>query len=77
MFRVGYTDLFTDMANPAGEAMALYMRGESSEEPDISAALEMFSGKKKNYYVAPMVGAEVYQRKLEHYIKLFGSAGKA
>ena len=38
---------------------------------------EMFSGKKKNYYVAPMVGAEVYQRKLEHYIKLFGSAGKA
>lgn len=70
-------NLFTDMANPAGEAMALYMRGESSEEPDISAALEMFSGKKKNYYVAPMVGAEVYQRKLEHYIKLFGSAGKA
>lgn len=69
-------NLFTDMANPAGEAMALYMRGESSEEPDISAALEMFSGKKKNYYVAPMVGAEVYQRKLEHYIKLFGSAGK-
>lgn len=70
-------NLFTDMANPAGKAMALYMRGESSEEPDISAALEMFSGKKKNYYVAPMVGAEVYQRKLEHYIKLFGSAGKA
>ncbi len=70
-------NLFTDMANPAGEAMALYMRGESSEEPDISAALELFSGKKKNYYVAPMVGAEVYQRKLEHYIKLFGSAGKA
>lgn len=70
-------NLFTDMANPAGEAMALYMRGESSEEPDISAALEMFSGKKKNYYVAPMVGAEVYQRKLEHYIRLFGSAGKA
>lgn len=70
-------NLFTDMANPAGEAMALYMRGESSEEPDISAALEMFSGKKKNYYFAPMVGAEVYQRKLEHYIKLFGSAGKA
>lgn len=70
-------NLFTDMANPAGEAMALYMRGESSEEPDISAALEMFSGKKKNYYVAPMVGAEVYQRKLEHYIRLFGSAGRA
>ncbi|MCI9479933.1 MAG: class II fructose-bisphosphate aldolase [Lachnospiraceae bacterium] len=69
-------NLFTDMANPAGEAMALYMRGESSEEPDISAALEMFSGKKKNYYVAPMVGAEVYQRKLEHYIRLFGSAGR-
>lgn len=70
-------NLFTDMANPAGEAMALYMRGESSEEPDISAALEMFFGKKKNYYVAPLVGAEVYQRKLEHYIRLFGSAGKA
>ena len=70
-------NLFTDMANPAGEAMALYMRGESSEEPDISAALEMFFGKKKNYYVAPMVGAEVYQRKLEHYIRLFGSAGRA
>lgn len=70
-------NLFTDMANPAGEAMAAYMRGESSEDPDILAALEMFSGKKRNYYVAPMVGAEVYRRKLEHYIRLFGSAGKA
>lgn len=70
-------NLFTDMANPAGEAMALYMRGESSGDPDIRAALEMFSGKKRNYYAAPMVGAEVYRRKLEHYIKLFGSSGKA
>ncbi len=70
-------NLFTDMANPAGEAMALYMRGESSKDPDIAAALEMFQGKKRNFYVAPMVGAEVYRRKLEHYIQLFGSSGKA
>lgn len=70
-------NLFTDMANPAGEAMVNYMRGEDSEDPDIAGALKMFSGKKKNYYVAPMVGAEVYRRKLEHYIRLFGSTGKA
>ena len=70
-------NLFTDMADPAGEAMACFMRGESSSDPDITAALEMYAGKKKNFNVAPMVGTEVYRRKLEHYIQLFGSDGKA
>lgn len=70
-------NLFTDMANPAGEAMACFMRGETSEDSDIAAALELYAGKKKNFYVAPLVGAEVYRRKLEHYIRLFGSEGKA
>nr|WP_297282657.1 class II fructose-bisphosphate aldolase [uncultured Agathobaculum sp.] len=70
-------NLFTDMADPAGEAMACFMRGESSSDPDITAALEMYAGKKKNLNVAPMVGTEVYRRKLEHYIQLFGSDGKA
>lgn len=57
--------------------MACFMRGESSSDPDITAALEMYAGKKKNFNVAPMVGTEVYRRKLEHYIQLFGSDGKA
>ncbi len=70
-------NLFTDMANPAGEAMAAFMRGEESKDADIAAALEMYAGKKKNFNVAPLVGAEVYRRKLEHYMKLFGSVGKA
>ncbi|HIX90709.1 MAG TPA: class II fructose-bisphosphate aldolase [Candidatus Agathobaculum pullicola] len=70
-------NLFTDMADPAGEAMACFMRGESSDDADIAAALDMYAGKKKNFNVAPMVGTEVYRRKLEHYIRLFGSDGKA
>ena len=57
--------------------MACFMRGESSDDADIAAALDMYAGKKKNFNVAPMVGTEVYRRKLEHYIRLFGSDGKA
>lgn len=70
-------NLFTDMANPAGEAMAVYMRGEQSDVADIAAAVAKYAGKKKNFLMANWVGRDVYQVKLEYYIKLFGSEGKA
>ena len=70
-------NLFTDMADPAGEAMAVYLRGEESSDADIAAAVKRYEGKKKNFLMAPIVGGEVYQAKLEYYIKLFGSVGKA
>lgn len=70
-------NLFTDMADPAGEAMVAYLRGEPSEDADIAAAVARYAGKKKNFLMAPIVGGEVYQAKLEHYMQLFGSVGKA
>ena len=70
-------NLFTDMADPAGEAMVAYLKGTETDDPDIQAAVQKYTGKKKNFLMAPMVGGDVYQAKLEHYIRLFGSAGKA
>ena len=70
-------NLFTDMADPAGEAMVAYLKGTENGDPDIQAAVQKYAGKKKNFLMAPMVGGDVYQAKLEHYIRLFGSAGKA
>lgn len=70
-------NLFTDLADPAAEAMAAYLRDEANSDPDIAAAVARYKGKKKNFLMAPMVGREVFRRKLEYYIKLFGSAGKA
>lgn len=70
-------NLFTDMADPAGEAMVAYLKGTETDDPDIQAAVQKYAGKKKNFLMAPMVGGDVYQAKLEHYIRLFGSAGKA
>lgn len=70
-------NLFTDMADPAGEAMVAYLKGTETGDPDIQAAVQKYAGKKKNFLMAPMVGGDVYQAKLEHYIRLFGSAGKA
>ena len=70
-------NLFTDMADPAGEAMVAYLKGTETDDPDIQAAVQKYAGKKKNFLMAPMVGGDVYQAKLEHYIHLFGSAGKA
>lgn len=70
-------NLFTDMADPAGEAMVAYLKGTETDDPDIQAAVRKYAGKKKNFLMAPMVGGDVYQAKLEHYIRLFGSAGKA
>ena len=70
-------NLFTDMADPAGEARVAYLKGTETDDPDIQAAVQKYAGKKKNFLMAPMVGGDVYQAKLEHYIRLFGSAGKA
>lgn len=70
-------NLFTDMADPAGETMVAYLKGTETDDPDIQAAVQKYAGKKKNFLMAPMVGGDVYQAKLEHYIRLFGSAGKA
>lgn len=70
-------NIFTDLADPAAEAMAAYLRNEKSEDQDILRAVAMFQDKKKNFLTAPMVGGEVFRRKLEYYISLFGSLGKA
>lgn len=68
-------NLFTDLADPAAEAMVTYLRDEENSDPDIAEAVAVYKGKKKNFLMAPMVGCEVFRRKLEYYIKLFGSAG--
>ena len=70
-------NLFTDMADPAGEAMASYLLDRESADTDIMEVTGKYAGRKKNFYMAPIVGGEVYQMKLEHYMKLFGSEGKA
>lgn len=70
-------NLFTDMADPAGRAMVAYLNGEESTDPDITQVLEKYAGRKKNFQMAPVIGGEVYQKKLEYYMALFGSAGKA
>ena len=70
-------NLFTDLADPAADAMAVYLRDEVSADPDIAQVVQQYKGRKKNFLMAPMVGGEVFRLKLEHYIRLFGSAGKA
>lgn len=69
-------NLFTDLADPAAEAMVAFMGG-NSDDPEILEVVKRYKDKKRNFYTAPLVGGEVFQLKLEHYIKLFGSVGKA
>ncbi len=69
-------NLFTDLADPAADAMVAYLRDEESADADIAAVVKKYAGKKKNFLMANMVGCDVFRLKLEYYIKLFGSAGK-
>lgn len=70
-------NLFTDLSDPAAEAMVAYMRDEENPDSDITEIVQKYAGKNKNFLMASVVGSEVFRLKLERYIRVFGSAGKA